>query len=791
MPDTQAHNTPGDWVAPVPERETPAMPETWTSQLDAILEELQELTQSIPVAPIVDREIDNRLIQVRLGIASSLFTALRYKHPPTAAHALRVALGCSAWCIQLGVDSEERDKIEIAALLHDLGAIGIPDRILQKPGLLDVDEATIIERSRHMSVEILRACCAEPAILSMVENVPARYDGTRLDYHVLGNDIPFGARMIAIVESFDSMTNEQIFRPAMSREAAMTELFACAGSQFDPELVARFADFCCHDQVAARQETSCRWLRTLDPRAIERYWRLHHAPVPSGQLDRKRIFETRLLDNMYDAVIFVDSQMTIQLWNSGTERMTGILSKSVCHQQWQPELLNMRDEKGDVVEPDGCPVSCSMRSGVQSLRRLVIWGRNGRPISVDTHVIPVMDEAGKTLGAVLVLHDASSEISLERRCQSLHDEAITDPLTRVANRAEFDRVHDMFVKAHSQRRLPCSLVICDLDRFKQVNDVYGHQAGDDVIQTLASLLKDSCRSGDLVARYGGEEFVMLYTDCDNATAARRTEEVRFAMSRIPHRRMGGRGVTASFGVTEIQPGDTPETMLRRADRALLMAKSRGRNMVVQLGTGSAAGTRSLEGDVPMALSHVGHDGTRIEHDLFTSVPIAVAVEKLRGFIADHRARILEADHNRLRLQIEHTATGPRRRRNDRVMSFSMELELDEGLADDTLDGAEPGTIPAGRIVSGTRVRAVISPVSKRDRRADDVVRRSREVLLSLRSYLMAVHEQSDPLEEDGILAEDDVAPREVDLRQFQALRPRSMTRWLRQVFRRRPGPRAN
>ena len=193
----------------------------------------------------------------------------------------------------------------------------------------------------------------------------------------------------------------------------------------------------------------------------------------------------------------------------------------------------------------------------------------------------------------------------------------------------------------------------------------------------------------------------------------------------------------------------------------------------------------------MALSHVGHDGTRIEHDLFTSVPIAVAVEKLRGFIADHRARILEADHNRLRLQIEHTATGPRRRRNDRVMSFSMELELDEGLADDTLDGAEPGTIPAGRIVSGTRVRAVISPVSKRDRRADDVVRRSREVLLSLRSYLMAVHEQSDPLEEDGILAEDDVAPREVDLRQFQALRPRSMTRWLRQVFRRRPGPRAN
>ena len=102
---------------------------------------------------------------------------------------------------------------------------------------------------------------------------------------------------------------------------------------------------------------------------------------------------------------------------------------------------------------------------------------------------------------------------------------------------------------------------------------------------MATLLKGACRPGDLVARYGGEEFVMLCADCDNAAAARRAEQVRKALGQMQQPKMEGRSVTASFGVTEIQPGDTPETMLRRADRALLMAKSKGRNVVVQLGSG--------------------------------------------------------------------------------------------------------------------------------------------------------------------------------------------------------------
>src|SRR5688572_25780389 len=116
------------------------------------------------------------------------------------------------------------------------------------------------------------------------------------------------------------------------------------------------------------------------------------------------------------------------------------------------------------------------------------------------------------------MHDASSQVTLEQRVQSLHERATRDALTQVANRAEFDRLLQSSVESHLERRLPCSLIICDLDHFKRINDTFGHPAGDEVLVGFGALLRRHCRSGDLVARYGGEEFVMLCPDCDNATA---------------------------------------------------------------------------------------------------------------------------------------------------------------------------------------------------------------------------------------------------------------------------------
>jgi diguanylate cyclase (GGDEF)-like protein len=336
------------------------------------------------------------------------------------------------------------------------------------------------------------------------------------------------------------------------------------------------------------------------------------------------------------------------------------------------------------------------------------------------------------------LHDASSEISLEQRCQSLAEKATRDPLTQVANRAEFDRVHAMFVAAHQQHQLPCSLIMCDLDLFKSVNDTYGHQAGDEGIKSLAAILKGSCRSGDLVARYGGEEFVLLCADCDNAAASRRAEQVRKSLSQMSQPKMGGRAITASFGVTEIQPGDTPETMLRRADRALLMAKQRGRNQVVQLGTGSAATADATPGS-PTLLLPASQPTTLVEQVLVTPVPAKMAIEKLRGFVADHQANIVKIDGYQVQLEMAERSAHGFRRLTDRPILFRVHLRFEEQRVRKERDDAE---VAAAGILR-TRIIVGISLRKNRDRRRSDVVQRAHQLLISLRSYLMAVTEDQE------------------------------------------------
>jgi diguanylate cyclase (GGDEF)-like protein len=672
--------------------------------------------------------LDNQLVQVRLGIASSLFVALQLKHAAIAGHALRVALTTSAWAVKLGLPPQERDHIEIAALLHDVGAIGIPDDVLNKPAPLDADEVTRMAGARRLGLEILRRSCAAE-ILVIVENIAAWFNDTSRESMLQGRNLPLGSRMIAIAEAFDAMITGHVYRSARSLESAMTELFECAGTQFDPALVRQFAEFHLEDHGDLHRHVAGRWLHALDPRLVNSYWHLNCVPSP-GLPSNDTLFQAKLLDNMYDAVIFVDAAEQVAAWNHGAERLTGIPGNSIRQRRWNPDLLGLRDEKGNVVLEADCPIECALRSGAQSLRRMTVCGRSGRAVSVDTHAMPVVGESGAILGAILLLHDASSETSLEQRCQSLYEKATKDGLTQVANRAEFDRVHKMFIAAHEQQKAPCSMIICDIDHFKLVNDTYGHQAGDEAIQGLATLLKSACHPGDLVARYGGEEFVMLCADCDNATAARRAEQVRKTISQLAHAKLNGHAITVSFGVTEIQPGDTAETMLRRADRALLMAKSKGRNMVVQLGSGSdsppetrtaARFWRRKPADPEMIL----------EQDMVTPVPFKIALEKLRGFVADHQAKVVAIDSSSVRLQISDTLETRQRRRADRPVSFLLDLRLEEE------QPQKENELPLREGITRTRIHVAIGPLKNRDRRRGDVASRAREMLVSLRSYMMA------------------------------------------------------
>jgi diguanylate cyclase (GGDEF)-like protein/PAS domain S-box-containing protein len=458
---------------------------------------------------------------------------------------------------------------------------------------------------------------------------------------------------------------------------------------------------------------------------------VHERPEPAVDFidATTSLFEKKLVDNMHDGVIFVDSQSTILLWNTGVERLTGVSSAAACGRTLLPALMDMCNTREKRVSNEDCPVAHAISTGVQWLGRVSVMGRQGRHVAVDLHAIPVRTNDGAIRGATVLLHDVSSETSLEEKCQALHAQVAKDPMTQVANRAEFDRMLNNFVAAHQESNLPCSLIMSDLDHFKSINDTHGHQAGDAAIITFASLLKTMCRSGDLVARYGGEEFAVLCADCTNAAAARKAEDIRKALSEIKQQALGNQVVTASFGVTELQAGDTPETMLRRSDRALLQAKDQGRNQVVQLGDGmmEEKAKRSW-----WPFQSLRGSSALVEATLLTTVPIEVAVQKLRGFIADQEAKIVKTNDNELQLVVTDNAPLANRRATDRPVTFLIHLKLSQNRAEKT----NTHGFAAGTYVE-TRIDVVIRPRRDRDRRREATVEKARRLLGSLRSYLMA------------------------------------------------------
>lgn len=684
-------------------------------------------------------------LQARLGVATSLFIALRSKHAATASHSLRVALGVSSWSQTMELSAEARDIIEIAALLHDIGKIGVADFILEKPGQLTGDEAEAMDQYREIGYEILSGCSNSAELISTVENASVWFhDGCRKsglrEGAKLDGPLPLGSRMIAIVDAYDSMTTDCVYRPAMSVERATAELFACAGTQFDPDLVHGFCEALDHGRIHFDATHARQWLQAISPSAADSLWGWNptareNQPISTGSLP----FNVQLLQNMHDGVIFVDARHRILLWNRAAERMTGIAESSVQRKHWSPALLELCDENGRALSEHECPVAEALGSGVQALRRLIIRGGNNKQIAIDAHVAPVLASDSTISGVTLVMHDASTQITLEARVQVLHEKATRDPLTKVANRAEFDRLLPLFVDAHAEKGVTCSMIICDIDHFKRINDTYGHQAGDEALRLFAESLQRHSRAGDLVARYGGEEFVLLCAHCDNATATRRANEARTALASRPLAPLQNKCLTASFGVTEVQGGDTPETFLRRADRALMQAKENGRNLVVQLGTGVADDEpfkpkfnlfRWLAGPPSASL---------LERSLMTVMPLKITAEKLRGFVADHGAEVLSVEENRVMLLIDGFNTPLLRRWNDRAVPLVIELTLQERNL--PCEGKQEGSYQR------TAIQVVIRLKRQRDRRRHDAAQRARQIVISLKSYLMA-HEFVD----DGIQA---------------------------------------
>lgn len=589
-----------------------------------LLYSLLQLVKKIEIA-----SNDNPLNQlIDSSILGHLLSAICYRDPETLRHSRRVGLISLGIGSRLGWEEEELQLIEIASLLHDIGKIGIPDHILHKPGRLTPDESEFIAAYHRVSVDFLQVCRANEELVRIIAqshgvDLPARGKQEQ--------EICLGARILAVADAYESLTTPKPYRKAHTDVETLKILQEQSGKDFDRNVVAALG----------------RWLHSPDSGVLKNRDAADaaiQASMPNSDIRKARAVHVcqliqymHLLDSIYDGFYVIDESRRIVIWSLGNSRLFGFSAKDIVGQPWHRSVVG-----GTASKPD--PIETAIKDQHPICHGISTKDSKGGTRELGVQTVPVFDNDGLVIGVAELICNGQESKRNSGQFRRLQMAATRDALTGVTNRGELDeQIQQVYTKWKSEPTIPFSLVFFDIDHFKPINDRLSHAVGDRVLIDVARLVQDELYSGEVIGRYGGEEFVILCPETDLQAACERAERIRRAI-------MGGRfadredlRITASFGVAQAEPGDTPESLLKRADLALYDAKHQGRNRTCYRATRRA----NTPQDDQNAKDHPWiHDA-----EIVTCVASSMLMIKLKGYVIDKNAKIVDVKEDRLQLHV--------------------------------------------------------------------------------------------------------------------------------------------
>lgn len=282
--------------------------------------------------------------------------------------------------------------------------------------------------------------------------------------------------------------------------------------------------------------------------------------------ERENRLLARALDATTDPVLMTDERARIIFANSAFAEVTGYTREELKGKT--PAMLR----SGEHDEAFYAQLRASLASGTDFRATFINRRRDGSLYHAEQSISPISDQNGRITHYVSVSKDISDRVDME---QALRHAATRDTLTGLHNRRHGEQVLDKAYRKAQAQGTPLTLIVCDIDHFKQVNDRFGHPAGDRVLSAVARILQQSVRSRDAVMRWGGEEFVILLDDCPQASAIELGERIRVRVS-AHHDAEVGR-ITLSLGLATRAADETMDKLIARADAALYVAKGAGRN----------------------------------------------------------------------------------------------------------------------------------------------------------------------------------------------------------------------
>jgi diguanylate cyclase (GGDEF)-like protein/putative nucleotidyltransferase with HDIG domain len=581
---------------------------------------------------------------LHLRTIEALALAIEAKDQSTHDHLERVRVYAIEVAKILDLSDQEMEALRAAALLHDIGKLAVPENIIAKPGRLTPEEFEKMKIHPIVGAEILERVKFPYPVVPIVRSHHERWDGAGYPDGLAGEQIPIGARILSAVDCLDALASDRVYRKAIPLDEAMRWVREQAGKAYDPNVVAVLEKNYqrLEEQVRAQAGSAYRQKLSTDfkverGRAPANGFQVRADFDPANQatflqsIAAARKEAQTLFELTQDLGSSLSLSDTLSVLSDGLKKLVpyDTIATFILRDGYLvPEFVS-----GDNFRTFASlriPVGAGVSGWVAHNRNAIV---NGNPEAEPGYVnepgqqhqlrsaisVPLQGMQG-VVGALTLYHSQADSYTSDHlrillaispkvahsvenalAYQAAESSATTDYLTELPNARSLFLHLDRELARCKRLSTPLTVMVCDLDGFKRVNDSYGHLEGNRILKKFAQTLQGSCREYDYIARMGGDEFVIVAPGLSAAAAEARG----VCLSELA--RMAGREVcgedwlSLSVGCAIYpQDGDDAEKLLAEADRRMYLQKQTHRTLdhLNQYATGihgPALSTKDLPG----------------------------------------------------------------------------------------------------------------------------------------------------------------------------------------------------